>query len=286
MSEIVLVPAWRRPEFLWAALTRIWAARDHDDIVVRVCLDRHHHHDVEWAAKQFNSRVAEGKLEIVNREQHRTRGNSYNVIESYKEALADGFDMIHLVEEDVLVGYDYFDFHRRAHEIVHDAFSVSACRNQNFPLGQDPEPDDEALYLHSSYQSIGVSFMRAVLEYSLAGIGMEYYTNMVAYCKERFPDSAIPAGHAEQDGLLHRQQEHLALPTVYGALPRAYHAGFVGYHRKGSMMAGTIEERARMILGMSADELNARAHSYPDHTTIDLDKERDSVRYVVQWPEG
>jgi len=283
MSEIVLVPAWRRSEFLWAALTRIWTARDNEDIVVRVCLDRHYFPETEWAAKQFNSRVAENKLELRYSGQHRTRGNSYNVIESYKEAISDGFDLIHLVEEDVLVGYDYFDFHRRAHELE-ESFSVSACRNQQFPVGQDPKQDDEAVYLHGSYQSIGVSFQRSVLEYSLAGIGSDYYNDMVGYCHRNFPNTAIPAGHAEQDGLLHRQQEHLGIPTMYGAVPRAYHAGFVGYHRKGAMPDGTVEERARKILAMNADELNDRARSYKDHTTIDLDAERKSVRYVVEWP--
>lgn len=284
MSEIVLVPAWRRPEFLWAALTRIWAARDHDDIAVRVVIDRNFYPDVEWAANRFNERVAGGAIDVVIRDKHRYHGNSYNVLESYREATLEGHELVHLVEEDILVGYDYFDLHRRAHELVPDAFCVSACRNQQFDLRHNPPQDEGAVYKHMSYQSIGVSFRSDFLASLLADVGSEYYSNMVAYCQKMFPASRILAGHAEQDGLLHRKQEALGRPTVYAAVPRAYHAGFVGYHRRGVMMAGSIEERAKAILSMSAQEMNERATSYKDHTPIDLDADRASVSHVIQWP--
>ena len=284
MSEIVLVPAWRRPEFLWAALTRIWSARDRSDILVRVCIDRNFYPDVEWAANRFNERVAEGQIDVVHRGSHRHHGNSYNVLESYKEAVLEGHDLVHLVEEDILIGYDYFDFHRRAHDVVPDAFCVSACRNQQFDVRHNPPQHEDAVYEHNSYQSIGVSFRSDFLASILADVGNEYYSNMVAYCQAKFPMSRIIAGHAEQDGLLHRKQEALGRATVYGAVPRAYHAGFVGYHRKGNMMAGSIEERAKAILLMSAEEMNTRAISYKDHTPIDLDKERSSVSRTLVWP--
>lgn len=284
MNEIVLVPAWRRPDFLWAALVRIWEARDREDIVVRVCLDRYASSETEWAFNRFNERVAEGKLQVRHQEPHRYRSNTINVMESYKEAVAEGFDMIHLVEDDVMVGYDYFDFHRRAHELAPEAFAVSACRNQQFALDADPARDDEAVYLHPSYQSLGVSFRREVLQRAVSGVGEEYYRDMVWYCGSRFPGSAIPAGHAEQDGFLNRQREAGGLATAYGATPRAYHAGFCGYNRRGASMTGPVEDRARKILTMSSQELNDMAHSYKDHVAIDLDEDRASVSRLVHWP--
>lgn len=284
MSEIVLVPAWRRPEFLWAALTRIWAARDSDEIAVRVILDRNFFPDVEWAANRFNERVAEGKIDVVARDRHRYHGNSYNVLESYREAASEGHDIVHLVEEDILVGYDYFDMHRRAHELAPEAFCVSGCRNQQFDLRHNPPQDETAVYEHMSYQSIGVSFRSGFLASLLADVDSEYYSNMVAYCQKMFPASRILAGHAEQDGLLHRKQEALGRPTVYAAVPRAYHAGFVGYHRRGTMMRGSIEERAKAILEMDTAEMNERAVSYKDHATIDLDADRASVGHIIKWP--
>lgn len=284
MSEIVLVPAWRRPEFLWAALTRIWAARDHDDIFVRVCIDRNYSPEVDWAANRFNERVAEGRIEVAHRKKHRYHGNSYNVLESYREASSEGHDLVHLVEEDILIGYDYFDFHRRSHTVAPDAFCVSACRNQQFLSGHEPPADATALYKHGSYQSLGVSFRSTFLAELLSDVGSEYYSDMIRYCRNSFPGSRILAANAEQDGLLHRKQEQSGRSVVYGAVPRAYHAGFVGYHRNGTMVAGTVEERAKLILEMSAKELNERAHKYKDHTTIDLDGDRPSVSHVISWP--
>jgi hypothetical protein len=188
------------------------------------------------------------------------------------------------VEEDILISRDYFDFHRRAHELVPDAFAVSACRNQKYLAGHDPAPDDSALYAHGSYQSLGVSFRPIRLHAILPHLVRAYFTNPVQYCARIFPASAINPNNAEQDGLLERLMEHAGLATVYAHAPRAYHAGFVGYHRKGSSPPGDIEQRARAILGMSAEQLNAHAHSYPDHTTVPLDTPRQPPTQVIPWP--
>lgn len=283
--ELVIVTAWRRPEFLWASLTSILNCM-HRNVHVLVSLDEGYHQEVRWTAEQLFSIMGDSRLEIVERSKHRRfRGNSHNVIEAYRDALTMEPELVHLVEDDVFVGYDYFDFHRRAHDLVPDAFAVSACRNQNFPLGVDPAPDDTAVYSHGSYQSLAVSFRPEVLSAALEGVSWDYYADMVNWCKKRFPNSAIPAGHAEQDGLLNRFREEAGLSTVYGAMPRAYHAGFTGYNRRGDDIAGTsIADKGRTLLRMSADELNAHAHTHKDHTTIDLDGDRVSASRLVEWP--
>jgi hypothetical protein len=284
--DFVIVTAWRRPEFLWASLTSILAAVDRQDAHILVSLDRHYSPETKWVAEQFAARIPVGNMTIVTRMDHQTRyrGNSFNVIESYRDALAAGPSLVHLIEDDVFVGYDYFDFHRRAHALVPDAFSVSACRNQQFPLGTEPPAEDDAVYSHASYQSIGVSFRPEVLASALDGVGHDYYTSMVAWCQRRFPNSSIPAGHAEQDGLLNKTREFLGAETVYGAVPRAYHAGFMGYHRNGSRLAGTISYMGRALLEMNGDELNKHAHDYKDHSTIDLDADRASASRTIVWP--
>lgn len=279
--EVVIVPAWRRPDFLKACLSRLLAA---DDGVphYRITLDRGHTPDVvpvaAWFAKRLGARVR------TVRRSHQYRGNSYNVLTSYREALREHASLVHLVEEDVLVGADYFGFHRRAHELAPDAFAVSACRNQQYPLGEDPPAVENALYLHRSYQSIGVSFKPRRLEAVLPHLTPGYFGRPVTYCASRFPHSVINPNHAEQDGLLHRLMEADGTATAYPAVPRAYHVGFTGYHRKGELPTGSIDQRAQAILAMSAEELNRRAHSYPDHTTIPLDAVRAPVDRVITWP--
>ena len=283
MKEIVIVPAWRRPEFLRAALERLLVADDGRP-EYWICLDRGYLATLTPVTTWFTKRL--GRRARVGRRAHNYKGNSYNVLMSYRDAVAEGADLVHLVEEDVFVGGDYFDFHRRAHALMPDAFSVSACRNQQFPIGHEPPGDEAAVYAHASYQSIGVSFKPHRLAPALAHAKPAYFRRPVLYCQQHFPHTEINPNNAEQDGLLHRTMEEQGLSTVYGAVPRAYHAGFVGYHRKGTLPGGGVNERAAAILAMSAEELNRRAGSYPDHATIPLDAARAPVDRVITWPEG
>lgn len=282
MTELVIVPAWRRPDFLAAALRRL-AIADDGQQRYWVCLDRGFSRDVVQIADQFVRSMGTSRAQI-RRRSHRYKGNSYNVLMSYKEAVATSADLVHLVEEDILVSRDYFDFHRRAHGLAPGSFAVSACRNQQFPPGVEPPDLHDAVYGHVSYQSIGVSFQPDRLAHVVGHAVRSYFNNPVGYCRKRWPDSTINPANAEQDGLIHRMIEADGVSTTYPAAPRAYHAGFIGYHRRGAAPSGSIEERADRILAMTTEEMNAAAHSYPDHVVVDLDGDRKPVTQVISWP--
>lgn len=282
MSELVIVPAWRRPDFLLASLRRLLVANDRQQRYW-VCLDRGFSREVVQVADQFVRQMGPSRAQI-RRKSHRYKGNSYNVLMSYREALAAGADLVHLVEEDILVAGDYFDFHRRAHDLMPDSFAVSACRNQQFAPGVDPPDLHDAVYGHVSYQSIGVSFQPDRLARVVEHAVRSYFNNPVGYCRRHWPNSNIAPANAEQDGLIHRMIEADNANTVYPASPRAYHAGFIGYHRKGEQPPGNVDERADRILAMTTDEMNAAAHSYPDHAVVDLDADRKPVTQVISWP--
>lgn len=282
MREVVIVPAWRRPEFLRAALTRLIAA-DEPNLSYWVCLDRGHSPEVRSVANWFVKRIGRGRA-LFRRVAHHYKGNSYNLLYAYRDACDQDFGLIHLVEEDVFVAKDYFDAHRRIHDLFPDAFSVSTCRNQQHPPGSDPPHEEDAAYLEGSYQSIGVSFRPERMKLAIPHVRPQYFLNPVRYCKRRFPDSQINPANAEQDGLLHRILEEERLQTAYASVPRAYHAGFIGYHRKGVPLEGSVEERSKRLLEMSAEELNARSESYPDHTVVPLDGDRKPITRAIQWP--
>lgn len=280
MSEIVIVTAWKRPDFLSAALQRLLVADDGRQRY-RICLDRAHTRECALVAVEFTRRL--GNRALVRQRQHRYKGNSYNVLMSYKEALASAPELVHLVEEDIFVAADYFEYHRRAHELVPDAFAVSACRNQQFPLEWDPPAQEDTVYAHASYQSLGVSFRPDPLSQVVQHAQHAYFSGMVAYCRQHWPNSAINPNNAEQDGLIHRMIEASGRPTVYPFSPRAYHAGFVGYHHKGAVLEGSVEQRAATLLRMSTAELNAASYSYPNHVAVDLDASRKPVDKVAAW---
>lgn len=277
--EIVIVPAWKRPAFLLATLRRLFLADD-GRLEYWLALDRGCDPQVARVAQNFVHHM--GHRARLTRRAHAYKGNSYHVLQCYREALEHNPDLIHLVEEDVLVGVDYFDFHRSAHKLVPDAFAVSLCRNQNFTA--DPAPDPDAVYTVDQYQSIGVSFRSSKLALVLPHLTNAYFRDPVTYCRRRWPNTRIRPANAEQDGLLNRIVEEDKMPVVYAARPRAYHAGFVGYHRNGATLAGTIEEQAEQLLAMSTADLNAAAHSYQDHQAMDLDARPGLANRLIFWP--
>lgn len=276
MKEFVVVTAWNRADFLHACLSRLLAADD-GNVWYALSLDRGHDRKVREVASSFHRRI--GRATILT-PRHGYQGNSYNTLTALKFALSQGADRVYLVEDDILVGSDFFSFHRDAHRLFPENLAVSACRNQFFPVEKDPAPDEETAYPHLSYQSLGVSFSRESLSRVVPHIHHGYLSNPVGYCRKTFPDSLINPSNAEQDGLIHRIGERDGLPTVYPCAPRAYHAGFTGYHRTGKRLLGTVEQKAEQILAMGTEELNERAVSYKDHVAIDLDAPRKSLKEV------
>lgn len=264
MKHTVLVPAWRRDDMLHACLTRLSKAAT-DDVTVVVSLDRGGSPECKKVVESFSKSFKHIYLRVMNF--HQFHGNSYNVLSGIRDAAKLGGDLIHVVEDDILVSLGYFDFHEAAHEAAPKAFSVSACRNQN--LTGDPPG---AAYYHPSYQSLGVSFRQDVATMILQHEKPRYYGDMVGYCRMTWPGSPIPPGHAEQDGLINRIRWALKAETVYPERPRAFHAGFHGYNRKGLKLTGSVEQRSAKILSMSTDEMNAMATSMKDHEVIDLDE--------------
>jgi hypothetical protein len=282
--EIVIVPGWRRPDFLTATLKRLLVADD-PELVYWIVLDKRSYSSVRKVAGEFASALGPSRAVVEVCKDHPYRGNSFNVLTAYKRAcLHDPKPLlVHLVEEDVFVGADYFDFHRRAHELCSDVFAVSACRLQI--LLEDPPPDEETLYRWGHYQSIGVSFRLGKLSSIVPHVSHKYFQAPVSYCKRLFPDSKIFSHNAEQDGLINRIVEATGQDVAFPTVPRAYHAGFSGYHRKGEDLKGQdLEGMADQLLMMGEDELNRRAQSYPDHRVIPLDQRRKPVTKVIEWP--
>ena len=252
---------------LHACMTRLEAAAT-PDVTVVVSLDRARHPDCRKVVEGFAQRLPSVYLREMP--PHKYHGNSYNILSGIQDCRSLGGDLIHVVEDDVLVAHGYFHYHEAMHQAAPDAFAVSACRNQNLT----DAAVGAAAYLHPSYQSLGVSFGAGVVDLLASHARKDYYGDMVDYCHRTFPDSAIPRGHAEQDGLINRVREASGRATVYTSRPRAFHAGFQGYNRPGrSLSGGTIEDRSARILSMTSEEMNARAGEMKDHEVIPLNEE-------------
>lgn len=281
--EVVIVPLHRRPAFALACLTRLYeAARADENLTFHLSIDAQPDPEVIKIADRFAQQVGRTRVAVVQRTRS-FRGNSFNLLTAYAETVDSGADLIHLVEEDVLVADDYFDYHRAVHAQEPDVFSVCACRNQFWPLYGGPPAEEDTYYLQTCYQSIGVSFTPDKLRHVTAHSPQHFCINPYGYLRRTYPHSALGQQYAEQDGLIYRIVESLGAKTAFPCVPRAYHAGFTGYNRAGVTLNGTIEDQAKQILTMDGHDLNAASQSYQDYETISLSGTRKPITRSIEW---
>lgn len=263
MTDSVLIPCWRRPEFLLATLTRIKLARGAEDLHYLFTVDRGSDPRVHEVIEHFPYH----KRKVI--QHHPYRGPAYNILEGYRElyrSTNDG-DRIYLIEDDVFIAEDFFEFHDEAWDLDDEAKIVSACRNQNLPKLSNFIDATSAVYRHVSYQSLGVSFDRRIFPEILEHASRAYYLDPIEYCATRLSDKGLPESAASQDGLIHRIVRKNLWWTIYPITPRAFHAGFYGLNRHGIPLSGSVEEAASRLLIMSDQEMNQLAD--PDFRDIE-----------------
>jgi hypothetical protein len=282
--DIVVVPVWQRAGFTEACLTRLAKAMD-DQVKVRFCLDFGFSQDVEKAVRQFASKFP--GTEITTREVDYPTG-TFNVLSGMAEALkvASADDRIHVLEEDILIGTDFFDFHRRAHALVPDAYSVSGCTNSFLTRETNPKPVQDALYLSGAFQVWGSSYRPEQVEQILTRVRPDYFADMHNACVAEFGEASALRTGPLYDGVMAMNLAELGKHVVFPYAARAYHAGFEGLSFKGQgpAVTGTPKQQAKQILAMNEDELSGRS-TYPNawFPTVNLDAKRAPVTRVVDF---
>lgn len=271
MRNIVLIPCWRRDDFLSLTLEYIRQSEDAEKYLYVFLLDYGHSRSVANIVSSFplDKRIKSLKTRYY-------RGNSANLMEGYKEAMAmtepEGSELVYLIEEDIFVGKDFFIFHENVHKKF-DCHFVSGVRNQNDKpkSSGNVEKDLSLVYPHNSYQSCGISWKKSGLEFIIPHSNEMYYRHMSDYVKRNFPNSKMSPIHwPEQDGLIYRIVEKYNLIGLYPYVARAYHAGFVGYNRRGIPLVGDLNKRINQLKSMKKDDMNKRALTYKDIEPCDL----------------
>ena len=263
--DVVVVAAWRRPEFLLTSLRHVLAAKAAEEHEYIFVLD----YDYDPICRAVAEAFPLPHKRIVHTPKHEffNRGNSYNLLEGYRYAhmvaRTAGSDLVYLIEEDVWVARDYFVFHRLAHSDAHTsivgipptvaakifqvvgfsiplndgefgadtAAAIAAC-SRNDAVGLALQ---QAVVTRHHYTSVATSFDTVALDTIAAHAKKVYYENPVEYIKSVWGPDGIPnfkPGDAiEQDGLLNRQTQQEGWYTLSPRCPRAFHAGFTGYNR-------------------------------------------------------
>lgn len=283
--DLVVVALWRRAGFAEACLFRLAKAMD-KAVQVRICLDFGFSDDVHKAAESFAKKFPD-QTEIFTRDEDYPTG-SFNVLTGMAEALhvSQPDDLIHVLEEDILIGTDFFDFHRRAHKLVPDAYGVSGCTNSFLTRETNPKPVQDAVYHSGAFQVWGSSYRPDRVRQILSRLQTDYFANMHEACVREFGEASALRTGPLYDGVMAMNLAESGKAMVFPYAARGYHAGFEGLSFKGQgpAVTGTPKQQAKQILAMNEEELSGRS-TYPNawFPTVDLDAKRAPVTRVLDF---
>jgi len=259
-KDIVVLPCWRRPEFLWHCLDNLTRAEGIGDVHVLFRPDTGFAPENLQVIDSFADRLTSFQISRPAPCPYRRTKQSANLLLGYLHAAAETTRYVYLVEEDTMVARDFFRWHRAVHAAAGPLFCSIAARNPNRSVSVPDDP--EGYYLSSGdFAATGVCFDRQQLQNLVAPhVNLGYLRSPKQYLRRQFPSSAVGLGFVEQDGLLRRIQERSHIPIAFPCVPRAYDAGFYGYNRPGGS-EGSLHQRVHGLAATiySAEALRAAA---------------------------
>jgi hypothetical protein len=247
MSDLVIIPTFDRPEFLWLCLENLYENVLHEGNYPHmwVCEDVH--------ADKPKSFTTEVEMLAVHREwqqklgyryfataPHTTYGNSYNVLRALHSAHQANYRYVYLLEDDVLVTPDFFEWNEAVHQKFNPWASCAGRLNRslNFAMNGPEAIDESSADVNkcrasvTAYNSWATCFSVEALKY-ISTLGANYDGFRPGY---------------EQDILIQRFIRGAKQTTIWPYVPRAYHMGWYSYHRNGGMAVyGDLETRVKAI---------------------------------------
>jgi len=288
--DVLIIPCWRRPEFLWHCLDNLRRAEGVGDLHVLFRPDRGHDERNLEVIDEFGPQLGSYEIDVPAHCPYRRGKQSANVLAAYLRAAAMTRRYVFLLEEDVIVARDFLRWHYAVQAAQPQLFCSIATRNTNRAVPEAVDP--EAYYVTTlDYCSLGVCFERSVIVRRIAPhVRREYFEDPGGYCQQHWSASQVGAGYVEHDGLIRRIQEEQGArrPIAYPYRPRAFHAGFFGYQRR-LAANGALSQRIRAV-GESIYSVEAMRASEAgtefsaDSVPISLDTPPwKSVRCTGRW---
>lgn len=275
MKDIIFIPCFNRPEFLKLCIEQIAKTEEAKNMKALFHIDFNYDRGILKAIESY----PHDKLTIIN-ESHRVRSKlPINILRGYKKAYMMAKEFVFMIEEDVIVGNDFFNWHYLVQK-DQNLFCSIASRNNNINRNLELPNDREKYYTsHITYQSLGVCFRKEIIEnLIIPHANMNYFKNLTGYCTANFPKSMLGNKWCEQAGLIRRIQESQDLKIAYPYVSRAYHAGFYGKNRQrglnGTYMT-KVEKLRNIIFNKKQMERHAQHHLYyKDSEPIPLNLEK------------
>lgn len=271
VREVCLVPVFDRPEFTILCMEHVHKNPDISQIDFVFAVDLRIGGSVHDDLFRVLARFDGSNVGVKFAKAHEYRGNSYNLLTAVQDACDKGYDLIHLLEEDVMVSNDYFRWHREAHKLGDFFATVASKSPRTFPVSGKSL---ELCYDACDYAPYGVSFnAKQVKEHLLGHLSEAYFSDMIGYVQSNFPHHRFASAFPEQDGLIYRIVTTQNLKCCFPTVPRCYHAGFYGYNRRSSQLKGTLETKIAAIRAILHDKesLNALSWEFPDLEPCNLE---------------
>lgn len=252
--NVVMVPAWKRPGFLFHTLNLFVQNYGFQDLYYMLVLDHGYDPTCRVVFDSFVSKFGLAHEVLLIQDQGYTIAKqSFALITGYRRFLdIPNADLLYMVEDDVFVANDFFLYHAEVYRQQPMLWCSIGTRNNN---SKDPTIADHTGYYlkyNDEYQSLGVCWSKPSLQLTLEHIKDDYFRNPLDYCNKHYPNSNIGPMYIEQDGLLRRiKAKHFPnTPVAYPHIPRGYHAGFQGKNRRGKRLIEdhlTLEQRIAII---------------------------------------
>lgn len=224
---MIVMPTMRRPEMLALSLESIRKA-DHYDEDVRIFADTGT--DLSELEHVRDNYFPEAEI-FQARPHPKATSGTWNILNAIKHGAKMSKDIVFLIEEDVLVGRDYFDWTRK----VHEDFEISSGRAH--PV--------------SAYTNPGAGFSPSFLKFFCSNINPAFFVNPKQYMDIMFPGTTD--GSVHDDGLIRRFIKFNSLDVAVPGQPKVAHIGFQAYRRYDRWLNdGDIETRIARLRNMVA----------------------------------
>ncbi|HZS43428.1 MAG TPA: hypothetical protein VFA52_04555 [Candidatus Paceibacterota bacterium] len=228
------MPTHKRPEMLALALEKISNSENQVDDV-RIFADTDCNiEEVEFVRDEYCPRA----LIFHARPHVSVPSGMWNILQALKAGYETKAEYVFLIEEDVLVGRNFFNWHFTA-QAANDYFATCGRRMRHLPS-------------YNQYTNPGSCFKRGSLSLVVEHINDSLFENRQAYMDRTF--GPMPEVSDLDDGLIRRIAKFYGLSVLYPDTPQCAHIGFRAYnHYMDWVNTGNIEQRISKLRTMLSE---------------------------------
>lgn len=211
LDEVIVMPVCKRPEMLALALQAIDKSNHPDNVLIfadnSACIE-----DIKYVRDNYlpSALIFHAKPHID------VPSGMWNILHSLKAGYALGHEYIYLIEEDVLVHPDFFDWTRQTQKLYPNILASCGRRLPWLPN-------------YNQYMNPGACFSKHSLSLVVPHITDELFADRRTYLENNF--GKMDEISDLDDGLIRRIAKFNNLEVRYPDTAKCSHIGFMAYNK-------------------------------------------------------